>query len=239
MNTIKSIFVAVMLFFGFSVVSANQASEVKKLHCLIADISEDVEDFAVKPIDAENVYNKFVVPLMEDKEFVNKLYKYRRNGAQYLGQSFATFAEIDYLVSIREYFINNKPKYDNENIDKGLYEIEKIILTKTADARFPKDASENYNDVYNAIVNLLKRNNVQNIEDYAEVLMVYFSDLDNVKVNIDNFFNSKDINEVLTYVSTHIIENGKAKDLEYYTGEVNVYDFLKDIGLKCAIIQSV
>lgn len=239
MNTIKSIFVAFMLFFGFSVVSANQAVEVNKLYCLIADISEDDEDFVIKPIDAEFVYKKFVVPLMEDSDFANKLYKYRANGAQYLGQVFVTYAEIDYLVSIREYFINNKPKYDNKNIDSGLYEIEKIILTKTADIKFPKDAADNFDNLYNKIVNLAKLNNVKDADNYAQLLMMYFSNLDSAKVNIDNYFNSKNIKEVLTYVSSQVIENGTAKDIEYSTGEVNIYDLLRDISLKSTIIQSV
>lgn len=237
MNTIKSVFLAVMLFFGFSVVSANQASEVKKLHCVIVDISEDIEDFPIKPDDASSVYNDYIVPLMNDKNFVKLMEDYKKFSSSYIADTYAKLAEINYLVDVREYFNNNKPKYDNKNIDKGLYEIEKIILTKTNDINIPNKSAIYFENVNDYIEKFLEDKGVSEVEDYAYVIMFYFIDLSSSIVNVEDIFKSKNIKEVLNYVSSHIIENGTAKDLEYKTGKLNAYDFISDVSIKAFLIS--
>lgn len=237
MNRIKSIFVAVMLMFCLGIANANHSGDVNRLENIIYDFSNDSGSFPINPDEASFIYENYITPLLNDKKFSNMMINYKAFSSNYIADTYVKLAEINYLVDIREYFDNNKPEYDNENIDKGLYEIENLILIKTSDINIPNKSANYFEDVNDYIKKFLEDEGVLNIEDYADVIMMYFIDLSSSIVNVEDIFKSKNIKEVLNYISSRVIENGTAKDLEYKTGKLNAYDFISNVAIKAFLIS--
>lgn len=237
MNKIKTILVAAMLLLGFSVVSANQAEEIQRLDCIIKMYNSDVGEDVISTNTSKDLYNDYVIPLLKDEKFKTLLNKYKSESVNYVGKSFADLAEIGYLVTIREFFINKKPSYNNKKIDKGLDEINEIIQSKIVAVDIPDEYANDFESFTDYIEKYASSIDEENADVYTDILMLYFSEFDTVKVSIDNYFKSENIKAVISFVSSKAIENGRAKDLEYKTKDVTITELLRDISIKCFIIE--
>lgn len=237
MKAIKSILVILMMLFGLNVLNANQDSDIERFGRLFIDMTDDSDEIEFKDINVKEFFLKYVKPLTGEDSFRVILDKYKNNGAQYVANVAVLYAEIDYLLSLKNYLLNHTD-VDKKKLDGWVSKIDAILDNKINNLSITTEASSNCADILAYIEEYLKNRGVDYYDDYAQIMVVYFTDLSSTKVKVENIFNSKSMSEILSKVSTSVIEGGEANDLKYATGNISASEAIIDIKLRSIFMNS-